>query len=441
MRLFNDEISYRIKTEFSGPIKRSVNLLRRLSGEELCFPTGLIPLEAGQVREWADGLLRLKRLICGLQARIGMETEPYLALYNLPTAALEYLNRSWARPLSGFFRPDCILTRDGPKVLEFNIDPGSMVFIAGMSPKDFYRKVGSMDADLQKSYGTGLEGSFWAERKFASLLAGMQASGRKIFFWDIAGRGEAQVRERARELDYFRDCGLNIELLEGDEVLRHAAPGNYIFRYFAYTHFLTPHPSLRDSYFRLPADILASSDISAASVLYDSKLNLSMLWDPAVQSRLDPEERALIKRYVPRSYRSGSVPPDVMNSVLRDKGNWIVKSGTGCQGRGTFAGPDLSAEDWRSRVEAAEHDKDHIFQERVTPAALPVELTDGKESFPPGEGHILNFYFVDEEFSGLLFRLTKGGSGTKIGAIDAKAVVAALPLLLPPRNNSAYDGN
>lgn len=430
MDYFDTKISNAIAGKFSKDVRKSVSILRRITGRDIVVPTSFVPLNRHLVEKWAKDLLHLKKLICELQDRSRLSPEEYLSLFNISSEGMQYLHRSGLKWASSFFRPDCILAPDGPKVLEFNIDPGSMAFIAGMAPKRFYERIPGFNQHLKENYGTTLDDSFWLESNFASHLRKLQLAGRKIHFWDISGRRGLQSEERTIELDYFRKSGVAVKLVEGHDIIKITSAENYVFRYFTYNHFLTPHPSLNKSYFRIPRDVLDSNDIAASSILYDNKINLAMLWDPRIQRHLDSHEIALVRKYIPKSYSSATIGNALSNRIRCNKTNWILKKGTGFQGKNTFAGQDYVDTDWAKQVETAKMGKGYIFQEVVSPVALPLELTDGAGSFIPKLGHVLNFYFASDTFAGLIFRVNRRSVDYKIGAIDATDVVAALPLLL-----------
>lgn len=430
MVLFDHKVAEGISGKFGTEIRRSVGILRRMSNKPLLFPTGLLPIDARQANSWAEDILRLKKLICGLRDRMALSIDAYCNLLNIPAAVRAIAGfRGMAFP-SGYFRPDCILTASGPKVLEFNIDPGSMVFIAGMAPKNFYRCIPGLDSFLKGLSPSGLDGSFWGERNFLSHLQRLSSGGRRICFWDVPGREGEQARERETELDYFRREGLNLELLEGRDIVDRISAGLYVFRYFSYNHFLLPNGWFDSSDIRALECFSEMNDISTSSVAFDNKQNLALLWTPKVQYYLDSKELELVKRYIPKTYQSSAQDKALLDNIRGNRERWIIKGGNGFQGRNTSAGQDCSETEWEAFLETAMGNGDAVFQEVVAPIPLPLRLTDGTREFAPAGGHIVNFYYVNDVFSGLVFRLKRDRKGLKIGAINAEHVVAALPLLI-----------
>jgi len=430
MPLFDHKTAENITSRFGNEIRRSVGIFRRVSNKPVFFPMGVLPIDARLVNSWAQDILRLKKLICGLRHRMSLTVDEYCDLFSIPTNLRPIAcSRELAFP-SEYFRPDCILTTSGPKVLEFNIDPGSMVFIAGMAPKNFYRSIPGMDSFLKKLSASGLDGSFWAERSFLSHLLRLDSIGRRICIWDVPGREKEQAKEREIELDYFRRTGLEVELIEGGDIVDKISREMYVFRYFSYNHFLLSRKYFDSSYIRVFDDFSETNDISGSSVVFDNKQNLALLWTTKVQHYLDSKELELVKRYIPRTYQSSTQDEVLLHRVRNNRESWIIKGGNGFQGRNTSAGQDCSEAEWGSFFCEAQKNGDAVFQEVVAPISIPVFLTDGTNQYPQAGGHIANFYYVNDRFSGLVFRLKRDGKGLKIGAINAGDVVAALPLLV-----------
>src|SRR3989339_632477 len=124
-----------MRNRFSSEIFQSAKTLRAVSQKGVLLPTCLIPLQRTAVNKWARDLLSLKKLLCGLPKKIGMRPEEYADFFKMVPKMRRYLRHDGLKWVSPFFRPDCILTDTGPKVLEFNIDTGSMAFISGISLK------------------------------------------------------------------------------------------------------------------------------------------------------------------------------------------------------------------------------------------------------------------------------------------------------------------
>lgn len=428
--VFNEAASSDIRNRFSGEIMDSVSALRQVTGKQLAFPVTILALDAKMVNLWAEDILSLKKLICALPGRLSRDARTYsgrLAEDKRMSKYLRHDSLSWVSP---FFRPDCILTADGPKILEFNIDNGSMAFAAGVAPKLFYRSIGGMEAYLSSSYGTNFNTSFSAETVFGNYLKCLQDKGRAVHIWDIEGRSESVKRDRAFIFDLLRSADVDLRVVEGKNILDTISPGNYYFRYFAYLHYFYPESGLGEVFFGFSRKMIDSSDISASSVIYDDKLNMAALWSKECWRLLSEGERRLVREYIPRSYSRATVTDAMLKTILHDKDRWVIKSGNGFQGKAVYMGQDLPPAEWTAKCGMVMSANNYMFQECAEAAAVPVEVTDGEKTFPVQKGHIMNFYFVNNSFAGLLFRFRPGGAGAKIGAIDSVNVVSALPVLL-----------
>ena len=382
------------------------------------------------MNKWARDLLSLKKLLCGLPKKIGMRPEEYADFFKMVPKMRRYLRHDGLKWVSPFFRPDCILTDTGPKVLEFNIDTGSMAFISGISLKLLYSIVPGLPEYLTHDLKTGFDKSFWAEDIFTAYLKNIGKKKRNLYLWDIKDRDSEGTKERSFEIDYFRDKGVKIELLVAGDILTKLSPEAYCFRYFAYLHFFTPSSALENLFLNIPSGLIDKNDISISSLLYDNKINLALLWDPRIQKYLDPGERALVSEYIPETYLSSEVSKDFIRRALKDKDLWVIKKGIGRQGKNVHIGRDYSSHDWRTIVMEAVEAKDYVFQKLVKATTLPSELTDGKNMFTASGGHILNFHYVNNTFGGMLFRATCRKTGSKIGAIDSSEVAGVMPLIL-----------
>lgn len=424
------EIMGEIGDRFSSDIVQSAQALGGMSGKKVILATSMIPLQRSDVHKWAADLLLLKNLICELPRRLGVKSQQFQARFRLGQEMRRYLRHDGLRWASPFFRPDCILTKTGPKVIEFNIDTGSMSFISGISPKLVYSVVPDLTEHIARTYNTSLHSSFWAEDIFAAYLKDINGKKRGLFLWDIKNRDREGVKERSFELNYFSSKGVTLELLEGTDIVKKLSPGDYCFRYFSYPHFFTPASGLDGAFLSLPPALIAQNDLSVSSLLHDNKMNMGLLWDPVIQNRLIPGERALVEKYIPETYTSTAPSSSFIKRVLAGKDSWVVKKGLGRQGKNVCIGRDCTAAVWKAAVAEALDEKDHVFQKLVEPIELPVELTDGNDRFKPSGGHILNFHFANNTFGGAIFRVLCRKTVSKIGAIDTLNVAGVLPLLL-----------
>lgn len=408
----------------------SVSALRQITGKPLAFPVTLLALDAKVVNSWAEDILSLKKLVCELPGRLRQDARTYSARLAEDKRMSRYLQHDSLSWVSPFFRPDCILTAEGLKILEFNIDNGSMAFAAGVAPKLFYSSIGGLEAHLSGSYRTSLNTSFSAETVFGNYLKRLQDQGRVVHIWDIEGRSESVRRDRGVILDMLRSAEVDFKVVEGRNILGTISPVNYYFRYFAYLHYFYPESGLGDVFFEFPRKMIDNNDISASSVIYDDKLNMAALWSKECWRLLNNRERRLVRQYIPRSYSRSTVTEATLKTILHEKDSWVVKSGNSFQGKAVHMGQDTAPAEWVKRCGLVMGANNYMFQECADAAAIPVEVTDGEKLFPVRKGHVMNFYFVNNSFSGLLFRLRPGGVGAKIGAIDSVNVISALPVLL-----------
>lgn len=432
-----DYTGFRIRTHASplnvtDQICRSAGVLNKVSGKEIFVPTSFFSLESSVVSRWAQDLLALKNIICTLPERLGLNTARYADLFGFAGYGCKYLRHHSPDWASSFFRPDCILTKDGLKVLEFNIDTGSMSLIAGLWQLEFYANIKGFDSHMLCDHKASLRRSFFSPDLFLKYLQKKHLSGKSIYCWDLAGRS-AEVRSRRNsELAFFKRKGVDVKLLEGKEILNITGSGSYCFRYFAYPHFFNKNLKMLDVYSAIPRDFVSRNDISISSAFYDSKVNMALLWSPMVQKHLSVGEVRLVEKYIPRTIKASEIV-NAREEFVRKKNKWAIKLGTGFQGNGVHIGREHEQKEWKKILDGVLRRRDAVLQEFCACIPLPITFTNGQKTIHPHGAHILNIYYVDNCFGGLTLRIGRSNQNAKIGPMDLQYTLAALPLILAER--------
>lgn len=412
--------------QFLPQMKLTAKRFNQIREKPSWFAANVLPLEATLVRKWSDDLLKLKRLICALPLRLQMSPNQFFEFQQSDRTLPSWAAHDPMRWVSSFFRPDCILTAEGLKVIEFNIDNGSLSIFSGIAAKSYYQLIPGFNDWLNQIYGSNLSKSVFTEEVVLDYFLKGQANGKKIIFWDLAERSVDIAEERRKEIDFLKKKGVSIDLLVGDEILTvQKKSGIFIFRYFAYVHFFNSSNGMQEIFRKLNPQLFTNSDLGLSSVLYDNKVNLALLWDPRTQSLLTDEEIELVKTYIPRSACVQAANPEASGN----KNQWVLKKGIGFQGKNVVVGSETDSSDWSHHLQQAAKEGGYILQEAVTPLRLPFNLTDGEKQLYSVDSHILNMYFADNQYSGMLFRLKADGTEKKVGAIDARSVVVGMPVI------------
>lgn len=372
----------------------------------------------------ASDILRIKEIICSLPNLLGLSHRQFLTQLGEPSNLLDFSKNESFEWQSSFFRPDCVMTPQGLKILEMNIDNGSMAMYGGMALKSFYKMQNTLSHYISSSGGVSIEDTLDIEEGLYQYFKKIQDNGKKIYFWDLSIRSEAVRSERDREIAYFKNRGLEIQLVLGNEVLEvPLSKDSYVFRYFAYPHILKPQSPLPDIFSQIPSMILSNGDLGVTSAIYDNKVNLALLWSPSVQSRLSATDIQIIRKYIPETYIVDDNLP-----TLADRSEWVLKQGIGFQGAQVVMGDECSQTDWESALSEARAKNHFVVQSRMHALNLNVQATDGQNVKTIGQNHVLNMFFVDNKFCGSLFRLASTAKG-KIGAIDSNKIIGALPII------------
>lgn len=416
--------------ELKSRIKKCARVLNLFSGTKAYFASSFICLDQDELGQWAQDFLQIKKLVCTLGHRMGLDPEAYYSLFNLSPDLMELLCKNKSQWVPSFFRPDCILTENGPKLVDFNIDNGSMAFTAGLESKNFYKSDKIIREYIEQKYGFGLDASFGAEREFVNYLSRIQYLGNKIQIWDIPGRSEDQKKERNSLLQFYRTQGLSIELIESESIPRDPKKGVYTFRFFAYIHFAKKPEQLRKFFGETAGLSLESADVGFSSITYDNKINMALLWSSDVQKFLTPEEIRLVTKYIPKTYGLNRLTPSQLTSVRSNREEWVLKAGTGIQGLDVHLGLELNDDQWIEMIATALRTGNSIVQERSIPLKLDIEFTDGRSEITVDGAHIMNFYYVNDKFSGVVFTVNRDRKMTKVGVVDSLDVFVALPVFV-----------
>ncbi len=420
MRILTNNIPDNVLIETRNLAQR-MNRVRETPGW-YAHPT--IRLSFTELSSIASDLLRIKKIICSLPQLLNLNHHEFLKKLGERTDLLDFSKNEALDWKTSFFRPDCVLTPQGLKVLEMNIDNGSMAMYGGMALKSFYKMQANLPKYLASTDGLSIDDTLDIEGSLYRYFRKIQESGKKIYFWDLSIRSESIKNERDREITFLKNKGIEINLVLGKEILEIPLEDSYVFRYFAYPHVFKRDSNLPKLFSQIPETLFKNGDLGVTSALYDNKVNLALLWTKSIQSYLSASDIELIKKYIPETYVIDNNLP-----ILSIRSDWVLKQGIGFQGAQVLLGSECSQEQWELAISKAKNNGPFVMQKRVHSLNLNVEATDGHKSKCVGQNHILNMFFVDNKFSGSWFRLASNSEG-KVGAIDSETVLGALPIVL-----------
>lgn len=136
------------------------------------------------------------------------------------------------------------------------------------------------------------------------------------------------------------------------------------------------------------------------SELSMNKRLLAMLWDPAYQALLSPEERDVVARYLPRAFELGE---DNLASALNDKDALVFKLVSGCAygGFGVLLGADWERKDLERALRTRGIDQ-WVCQRVVQ--AQQIRLRTSAAPTPLAHNLVLGLYVAGDRPNGLLVR-------------------------------------
>lgn len=389
------------------------------------WPLGYFEVSDDIMAGWAKDLLQIKKMIVSLPDIVNITD--FKSKYQLTTELYEAfltVNQS----LDTCFRPDCILTDEGLKVLEFNIDPGAMMVQSGVPPREallaymqFMKKnVEELDV-LRKSY--------CADKEWADFLRA-KSNGAKILLWDIP-RGSENLGIRKEIQTVLLQAGVSTDFISGMEVSDFINSDSYkVFRMFSYPH-LQSNSIIRSIFSSLTGD--QKHFLGVRNLIFDSKINFAFLWSAEVQMRLNDAQKILVKKYVPETYLlNQKTYSDEFEKKLKNKDMWVLKAINSFQGQGVHIGKELMLADWLNLLSEKAHSGLYVIQKMQQMREFGIYwLGVGSEMPTVCESHLLNLFFVNDKFVGSSCRVNSSRA-LKVGAVD-NTQTYALPVLIGKR--------
>jgi hypothetical protein len=388
-----------------------------------------IEFEEHSLNKTASDLLQLKMLICDLPRRLDLSRSAFLKMQGMPNDFLTFAAHDALSWQPRIFRPDCILTRDGIKVIEMNIDNGALAIYGEIYAKSFFNLNPKLRQFWRQESLGGLDKVLNTLDFFANDLSDKQTSGLKIFWWDLKDRPQELEHERTQIIETLRKKGLDVSLILGEDILTVPPdPRAYVFRAFAYAHFFNERPDLQEIFRKIPSYLIAQGDLGINSAIYDNKVNMALLRSNDVADVLSEEEHDLIQRLIPDTRKLGD-GQEIAENILHDKDRWISKAGVSFQGKQVKFGSECSNDEWAHHLKSATKDqRSWTIQNRVKPVPLSIPVTDGRDWKTLGAGHIVNFFFVGDRFAGTWLRVSNHQK--KIGAPDGTNTILVLPRIV-----------
>lgn len=389
-----------------------------LSAQQELLPMGYIELDPAVANRWIQEVQHIKQLIKALPRLLTLKDSEISDFYHLSPILKDVFIKA-TTSMDSCYRPDCIITAEGLKILEFNIDPGAMMVQTGSGPRDllisYLKAIKSNEKDIKSA-----QESFLADSNFRHYLSKLVLN-KKILLWDIprSGAGAKLRDELAAALSQH---GITVHFISGDEILNFTKSNDHIvFRMFSYPH-LSLSEDMKNIYnMSLPFDF---EHIGVKNLIYDSKINFAHMWNPEISKYFSNHDIELIKTYIPETYiLDKSLDAHKLKLISDNPNDWVIKIINGFQGNNVFLGSEMAISEWHALLETEYQSGSYIVQRSIKPKSFSVKLTNGAQVNEWNGRHLLNLFFVNEIFSGFVFRFNNGMSA-KIGAVNLRDTFA-----------------
>ena len=326
------------------------------------------------------------------------------------------------------FRPDCVLTNQGLKILEFNNDSGCTNYSAGYFFGDLLGMIGASEDWGGEELDGQLQSSFRMNEMFTAYLKNL-AGNKPLVFWDIPRSVPFQVKGREAYLAMFKG-ELPFVLWEVGAPAKAEIYLQKFFRYFSCNHF----EKNSDQFLPYILEVLKNkpeqrSTLGFSSMIYDSKFNLALLHDPVVRKSLSSTDLQLIDLLIPKTWclrNENSAPED----LLTNRNKYVLKRASSFQGRDVLVGPSSTQAEWESLYKEAVKNGNYIIQEYIGSALPEMPFFDNQQKlfFVQPQSSCLLFHYVEEDFSGVSVRLGIETGGV-LSIIDHEKIFASVGVL------------
>lgn len=410
-----DSMIYCYDEEMAGIYSR---IKKMVAAESPTWPLGYFDISESLISEWANDILQIKKIIKDLPNVLGI-TDIQSSYHLTPELYEAYLTIN--QSLDVCFRPDCILTDDGLKIIEFNIDSGSMMVQTGVPPREilltYLQLAKGSTNDLEQ-----VKKSYFAEKAWTNFLA-QEAAGTSIYLWDVPRKKE-DLKLRQEIENVFSKVGVEAIFISGEDILESIKNEHVkIFRMFSYPH-LQSNYSMR-SIFRELEDGNRNL-LGVRNMVFDSKINFAFLWSSEVNEGLQEFQKNLIRKYIPETYvLSNKMDSKIRDDVFKNKDQWVLKAINSFQGKDVYLGKDIVPVEWVNLLKIHQLSGGYIVQKLQQPKQFKIRWL-GLDSQTVNGAHLLNLFYVNDVFAGSVVRVTRG-MVSKIGAVDNNQIYT-LPL-------------
>lgn len=385
---------------------KRINIFNKETDEMVTLSDIILSTDEAHLQKCQSEVARVKKIVSEIPQHMGWTNKDLVNYLSLQGHSSKYVMKADSISASSTYRTDMIMTSDGLKVLEFNIDNT----LPQCQVSDNLKKLLGLSSSYTSNFLnlSGLPLTSWLD--LASDFVLNRPFNKPLVIWDVDRDSEYWMSQRHQILSCLSKLNKSQTLVTGIEQLVHSYDSKLHTRMFAYIHLL------QDS-ICFPQSKELINEI-ASSIIFDNKLLLGYLFEEQVQEKLTSYEITLIEKYIPKTILTKSLNLQNKVDLVNTKNQWILKKGNSWQGQNVVFGSLVSEEVFLNILSL----NDWIAQEYVKPIHLPVNLINGSDRVASQGTNLLNFFYTNNRFSGSLIRLSKKPTHL-IGAIDYKNII------------------
>lgn len=259
-----------------------------------------------------------------------------------------------------FARPDILLTRSGPRVVEMNITPS----LGGLGICDRYVHTWRQSSLCREMANAGIVlnappmGEIWGDTVHRHCAAHSQHPPVMLELIDDPNEIPEENFARPDFLHIAQRAGFKVVTAKPFDV-RFQPDGVYVGQQkidVVFTDMVLAEQfehGIDSGFFAalVSAEQLRQVDvfsIPASCALYDNKANLALLSDPAYAEKFTVEERELVQRYIPPTFL---LSEHTLAQALQERTRWVLKPGLGLCGHKVVFGHACTDQEWCSQLE------------------------------------------------------------------------------------------
>ena len=327
----------------------------------------------------------------------------------------------WSAQIPIFARPDLLLSSNGLKILELNID-------TAIVPQ-------SLTAYLQTHYGCIIDSDMGKVAPFVKVMVDLvNKIGKPIALLGTKEKADVfdpvnawlveEIDSRSNHPVRYYPSEKWIKAKKIDEPL--------FVRWFSFYQ-INRHSDMRQAY---DAITVESNDLypEATFPTLDSKSLLAEMHKIGEEGILNQNEYDLVKKYIPYTEEltkfNISQKPDLFSKIINNKDAFVLKKSQSHAGRDVYVGCQMNFDEWCHAANCALETEDYIVQEYVSNTLTKhVRISDGKSISEKDLSYIVGPFVIDWKIAGVLVRAwdstsEAGGFQERIFAISKDYVIS-----------------